>query len=1285
MLRRSRAVRAARHAVWVIREHPSSQDLQQLDEALAALRDALDRLPDDHPERAEWLSALGDGLSMRFDHIGRIEDIEDSLTAHRDVVRLAGGADAGAVARLSRAAALLNTYDLHHPDHSMAAENREVLAEAVALLRELRDGPELDPELRDSAMANLVLALERQAELDPERLREYQDETHAILSRLVAETDPGHTYYLSRVVKLAMLLARRPDLPGRNRRLRDLLEIVRRRFPTASELERRSIRAGLGWLLDHGIEVSEQVFTADRLIPHIREQLTLLPPEHALRTAHLVEIAYHASIIAMMSGRLTLLDEVIAAMRASLAGLPAGHPAHGELLSALGTAMGRRMQATGSAADLQATQDLLLAGVERLPEGDPERGLHLANLANTYLIAYRITGREEHLEECLRLCREGVAATPPDHANRGMALTGLGSALHAAFERRHREQDIDAAIRAHSEAVRATPDHHYDAALYRANLGGSLLARFEDLGVEKDLDDAIEALRECVRLTPREHSLRGSYLSNLGSALFRRYVQYDDTAALEEARLILRESVASVPKETPDSGLASRNLANALMVHDQAAASGDAVELLRAALARLGRTHVSRAGMMASLGMALVARAEASLVTDEERKVARLLLRLAGDESPAPADADALARMVHEMRGGPQPAHVADDLDEAVDMLRDAVAAGPVTHAEYPLWLSMLGLSLSLRAKATGEPAPYAETVRLLRETLDLISPGQPLRASVLNQLALLLDRWADDEPADARRLRAEAIEALRESTAVEAAPATTRAGAARFWGRLAAGRRDFALAVQGFAIMVRLLEAMAWRGLNRGDQERLLAEFQGAASDAAACALETGDARLAVELLEQGRGVLLAQALDARADRDRLARELPELAGRLAEVHAELDARSADMDRRHLAARRRAALVAEIRRQPGFEDFQRSMDFGRLAAAASDGPVVVVNVSPYRCDALVVEAGEVTVVPLPRLTAEAAEAQVTGLTEAIDALGGAAEEFEERLTARQTVQDTLRWTWDAITEPVLDRLPGARRVWWCPTGPAVFLPLHASGDHRTRHDARPSTVMDRVVSSYTPTVRALAHVRALPPPVSRPDGRPLVVSMPVTPDAADLPGAAREEEIFLGCFPGARLLRGASATRKAVLTVLRASPWAHFACHGAQDTASPFHAWLVLQDGPLTVRDLAALDLSDHARLAFLSGCDTSRGDERLSDEAITLSSAVHLAGYRHVIGAQWQLEDGTAPDVAARVYRRLGDGQGGLDPSGTARALHEAVLELRERMPYAPLVWALFTHTGP
>ncbi|MYX40196.1 hypothetical protein GTW59_03695, partial [Streptomyces sp. SID89] len=66
--------------------------------------------------------------------------------------------------------------------------------------------------------------------------------------------------------------------------------------------------------------------------------------------------------------------------------------------------------------------------------------------------------------------------------------------------------------------------------------------------------------------------------------------------------------------------------------------------------------------------------------------------------------------------------------------------------------------------------------------------------------------------------------------------------------------------------------------------------------------------------------------------------------------------------------------------------------------------------------------------------------------------------------------------------EPVLERLglldaPAGEewpRLWWSPGGALAALPLHAAG----HHDGRRS-VLDRVVSSYTPTVRALAYARA--------------------------------------------------------------------------------------------------------------------------------------------------------------------------------------------------------------
>ena len=99
----------------------------------------------------------------------------------------------------------------------------------------------------------------------------------------------------------------------------------------------------------------------------------------------------------------------------------------------------------------------------------------------------------------------------------------------------------------------------------------------------------------------------------------------------------------------------------------------------------------------------------------------------------------------------------------------------------------------------------------------------------------------------------------------------------------------------------------------------------------------------------------------------------------------------------------------------------------------------------------------------------------------------------------RRAVLNVLRWLWDQVCGPVLDALGyvappiGAvedwPRVWWCPTGPFAFLPLHAAGHHaatRTQLDKSignefvKDTVLGRVVSSYTPTLTALNRARGV-------------------------------------------------------------------------------------------------------------------------------------------------------------------------------------------------------------
>ncbi len=291
-----------------------------------------------------------------------------------------------------------------------------------------------------------------------------------------------------------------------------------------------------------------------------------------------------------------------------------------------------------------------------------------------------------------------------------------------------------------------------------------------------------------------------------------------------------------------------------------------------------------------------------------------------------------------------------------------------------------------------------------------------------------------------------------------------------------------------------------------------------------------------------------------------------------------------------------------------------------------------------------------------------------------------------------------LAWLWDAVAGPVLDRL-GVRalsgeplpRLWWCVSGLLSFLPLHAAGYHDTRSDSVPQTVIDRVVSSYTPTIRALAHARRARPPDHDSRGmvgrgyQVVVVAMPNTPHDRDLPAANAELELLQKRLPGRVMtLDGSRATHDAVLAALPTTRWAHFACHGSNNPINPSASCLLLSDyeqRPLTVVDVARLRLDD-ADLAFLSACSTARPSALLADEAIHLASAFQLAGYRHVIGTLWSIGDQNAVDLADKFCEKLSS-------AGTAESaateLHTATRRLRDLWPQTPSIWASHVHCGP
>jgi CHAT domain-containing protein len=222
-------------------------------------------------------------------------------------------------------------------------------------------------------------------------------------------------------------------------------------------------------------------------------------------------------------------------------------------------------------------------------------------------------------------------------------------------------------------------------------------------------------------------------------------------------------------------------------------------------------------------------------------------------------------------------------------------------------------------------------------------------------------------------------------------------------------------------------------------------------------------------------------------------------------------------------------------------------------------------------------------------------------------------------------------------------------------------------------------SALDRVVSSYTPTVEALSRVRARTP-VGGDRAAACVVAMTATPGGyGALPAAAREADIAAGTLPGTRITTDGDATRERVLALLADATHAHFAGHAIADADDPAMGRLLTHDHehhPLTVADVSGLHLE--AELAYLSACATTWTPPRLADEALHITGAFQLAGFRHVIGTLWETDDAASLKIAAAFYRA---GQPG---EAAPHALHAAVRALRDQYRATPTLWAPYVHTG-
>jgi CHAT domain-containing protein len=187
---------------------------------------------------------------------------------------------------------------------------------------------------------------------------------------------------------------------------------------------------------------------------------------------------------------------------------------------------------------------------------------------------------------------------------------------------------------------------------------------------------------------------------------------------------------------------------------------------------------------------------------------------------------------------------------------------------------------------------------------------------------------------------------------------------------------------------------------------------------------------------------------------------------------------------------------------------------------------------------------------------------------------------------------------------------------------------LHAAGVYELGQE---ECCADYVVSSYTPTLDALLRAQKLWPLLNTKTSRLALIAAAKTHDPT-LPvlhsvqeemnhviSIANKAELSVdkNCLQDAATLEHTAAS-------LKSSTLVHIACHGVQNQTDALSSGFCLQDGILTVSRLIELDLKN-AFFAFLSACETAKGDSKQPDQTVHLSAALLFVGYRSIIATMW------------------------------------------------------------
>ncbi|TFK22491.1 hypothetical protein FA15DRAFT_622397 [Coprinopsis marcescibilis] len=1237
-----------RKAVGHFGKYHASRDLSDVDQAIQAVRRALDLMPPEHAIRPVFLQTLASYLASRSRHMGSISDNNEAIELQRHLVSITPR------------------------DHPSFPDRLKALASSLHTRFDCTgDVSDINDAIQNQQDGLLALPAD----------------------------DSKRPIHLDEMGKL---------LFARFKRTGDIPDI-------------------------------------DQAIQMQQEAVSLSTPDDVSLPNLLGNLGTYLRTQFMRTGNLSDIEEAIKGQRMALSLTPAGNINFAYQLNNLGHSLLLQFTHTGDISTLHEGIELQRRAVSLAPSGRRNPG-QLNSLGNSLRVRFERTGNLADIDDAIEVQREAVLLTPKTRITDLIPqLNNLGNSLSCRFRRTGSPSDVDEAIKVQQQAISITHENHTDMPPQLNSLGGSLMSRFNISGNASDIDEGIKAYQEAVRLTPAGHSYRPMRLCNLGKALGRRFKHTGDLTHIGEAIKVQREAVLLTPDHHPDFHLRLSGTGNSLL--DRYWRTGDladvdeSVKAQRKAASVMPAGHAGVPGVLNSLALALIARFERNHQhpdIDEAIQVQKEAVRLTpSDHSDRHHFLTALG--IALLRRFEQGGKDSQDIDEAVKLLEEAYTHTPKNHSSLADRVNNLASALVGRFNSSGNLPDIDRAIRLYQEAALLTPESHAGRAGRLSNLGgAFFARFRKTQNQD--DLNASIANHRSSAESVTGAP-RHRFKSAKMWStaslRLSPTSPE---TLDAFDEAIRIISIMA--GLHHTVKQRYaqLTDVADLTLQAASTACAMNRPEKAMEWLELGRCLVWTQLNHLRTPLDELQMHHPDLAARVSHVAKALEAAGSRsnvtgaeelVEAEAFLSQARLAkewdgLLADVNLLPGFEHFLRPVPLARLREhLPKNGTIVVINLMGHPCDALVLQHGydQPIHIPLPNLCAGRVKKYAADLASYLDRKGlgtqrGVAEEDGETRKARPAeppriaseyekgvLSTILAGLWTDLVCPILEELkfteqkgaPIAElpRIWWCPTGPLSFLPIHAAGIYGVGEDS--TNINDYAISSYTPTIASLAEIGKRERRIGDDTAGLFLVSQPnprKKPRLRALPGARVEVDLIKKQTSkvGIRTLDldGPDATNNVSLENMELYSSIHLACHALQDKDPLRSGFFLHDDQPLSLGAIIQKNLKN-ADLAFLSACETSAGENKLPEESVHLAAGMLAAGYRRVVATMWSINDRYAPSVAEDFYTRLLDKSGtksiGFDGSGSAQALHHAIWKMRDRVgdtERSLLAWVPYVHFG-